>query len=144
MCLCIQMFIFYTSLIQSSLTYHISAALSFGSFCVLRLSWLHTKTLPPTHTTRHIWFSSCIQVNSGSGCFLTAIKPRQSSFGSRPRRSAYSMRVIPMFSPAQTNHTKEGNASGFESNEVNGAYLKSPKWVKRLLLVIEVNVCVWY
>ncbi|KAK2843305.1 hypothetical protein Q7C36_011520 [Tachysurus vachellii] len=44
-----------------------------------------------------------IQVNSGSSCFLTAIKPRQSSFGSRPRRLCEEPQVprLPTSSPGE-------------------------------------------
>lgn len=66
----------------------------------------------------YTWSISCSWVHTGMNRFLVAVSTLEAAV------SLYT-RVIAVLSPAQTNSPKNKN-TGFDSHELNGAYVKSP------------------
>lgn len=73
-----------------------------------------------TQNTHHVQLTPCSGVHTGSNCFLSAIKLRQSETERRPPRSDalepaawLSTRALAVFSPASTNRPEDPYTPGF-------------------------------
>lgn len=76
----------------------------------------------------NVWFTSCSGLIQGWIVFESQEFAWNQTLFRRPQTGCFGLHpnVIALFSPAQTNHTKGEDTTGFDLNGLNAAYVKAP------------------